>query len=147
VRVYVFQMINRGGSAFEIGPQRSLNSSTFSDSLTAARMSTPNLPRTPTSFPSPPKPTPISSPSKNFPWVYAPKLPHRGTAIARLKANLGGLIVYCGFWWQRSIYETFKNIVLWSLENSLLTSANAIWLVGTFGMSSYGDLQDVNGVS
>lgn len=136
--LYVFRRLPQGphepSGTQGVGPERSLNHSTFSDSRqTAARMSTPNLPRTPTSFPSPPKPTPISSPSKNFPWVYAPKLPHRGTAIARLKANLGGLVVYCGLWWQRSIYETFKNIALWSLQNTLLSSANAVWLIGTFG--------------
>jgi len=84
------------------------------------------------SFPSPtPRRTPANTPSRSFPYVFAPQLPRRGTAIARLKANLIAFIAYCALWRQESGYLWVKTSVQHVLTQ-VLPKENVEWSIGAF---------------
>ncbi|KDQ19651.1 hypothetical protein BOTBODRAFT_28221 [Botryobasidium botryosum FD-172 SS1] len=84
------------------------------------------------SFPSPtPRRTPAVTPSRSFPYVFAPQLPHRGTAIARLKANLAAFLVFCALWRQGSAYLWVKTSVQHVLTRFMLRE-NVGWGIDAF---------------
>jgi hypothetical protein len=84
-------------------------------------------------LPSPPPRTPVT-PSRSFPYVFAPHLPKLGTAKVRLRSNVFGLSAYIIIWWQAGLYGYAKDAVVLVLSN-IWSSDSVKWAIGSIGMS------------
>jgi hypothetical protein len=84
-------------------------------------------------LPSPPPRTPVT-PSRSFPYVFAPHLPKLGTAKVRLRSNVFGLSAYIIIWWQASLYGYAKDAVI-VLLSSIWSSDSVKWAIGSIGTS------------
>jgi hypothetical protein len=93
-------------------------------------------------LPSPPPRTP-ATPSRSFPYVFAPHLPKLGTAKVRLRSNVFGLFGYIVIWWQASLYGYAKDVVI-LLFSSFFSGESINWAIGSVGALirrlSWGDL-------